>query len=191
MTVLLKAGALLLAAFSLVSASPAIPQTIEPTAIPKLVCPTVGGYATGSAFRIGPHLLLSVKHVTNFGTCTIDGRLAKVIYTSPASDFSVISDERSGPSLKVDCGGFVEGRKYLAIGHARGLDKLTIVELVATGKSFGGFYALRGIFTVVPGQSGGAVIDAETGRVVGTINVYDMQRGLSGSIELKGTSVCK
>ena len=29
------------------------------------------------------------------------------------------------------------------------------------------------------------------GAVVGTINVYDMPRGMSGSIELKGTPICQ
>lgn len=159
--------------------------------IPLVVCPVTGGVSMGTAFRISPHLLLSVKHVTNFPNCLVDGRKVKVVYTSPSQDFSILSDDRVGPFLRVDCGGFVTGGHYIAIGHARGLDQLTSIDLIATGITRGGFYALRGVFTVIPGQSGGAILDAETGKVVGTINVYDMPSGLSGSVELKDTSVCQ
>jgi hypothetical protein len=142
----------------------------------------------GSAFRIGK-LLLSVKHVTNYPECYINGKKITVVYTAPDQDFSIISDSE-GPFLKVDCGGFVKGRKYLSVGHARGLDTLTTVELVATGVTIAGQAALKGVFTVIPGMSGGPVIDEETGKVVGTVNSYIMESGLSGSVALKGTPIC-
>ena len=186
MSVAVKAGALALALFSLVSATPAPPP--QPM-IPKVVCPTVFAVSMGTAFRVSPHLLVSVRHVTNWPVCEIDGQAIKS-WNDPDKDFSLIADDRAGPFLKVDCGGFVKGRKYIAVGHARGLDQLTIVEMIATGITRGGFYALSGIFTVVPGQSGGPIIDAETGKVVGTVNTYDAANGLSGSIELKGTALC-
>jgi hypothetical protein len=176
------------------SVAPAVPLLDQQ--IPKVVCPVYAGpvllgWSMGSAFRIGPHLLLSVKHVTNYDACYIDGRKITVNYTSPDSDFSIISDSQDGPSLKIDCNGFRPGRKYLAVGHGRGLDQLTTVELTGTGVTIAGQAALKGIFTVVPGMSGGPVVDAETGRVVGTTNSYMMDKGLSGSVELKNTSVCK
>jgi hypothetical protein len=40
-------------------------------------------------------------------------------------------------------------------------------------------------------MSGGPVLDAETGKVVGTINVYDEPSGMSGSVPLSETPVCK
>ena len=40
-------------------------------------------------------------------------------------------------------------------------------------------------------MSGGPVIDEETGKVVGLINVFQEPEGISGSVELKNTSVCK
>lgn len=178
------------AVLALVSA-PAVPQAVESSPIPKVVCPVQFGYSMGSAVRIGPHLLISAKHVTSFPACFIDGHPIKVIYTSPDRDYSLLSDERTGARLKVDCGGFVAGRKYLAVGHARGLDQLTTIELMATGASSGGFDILTGVFTVIPGQSGGAIVDAETGKLVGLVNVYDMPAGRSGSVPLKDTPVCR
>jgi sulfur relay (sulfurtransferase) DsrF/TusC family protein len=50
---------------------------------------------------------------------------------------------------------------------------------------------LEGVWTVIPGQSGGAVLDPDTHKVVGVVNTYDMEGGLSGSVELKRTSVCR
>jgi len=171
----------------------AIPQT-EPEAqpiAPRVVCLQAGGYSAGTAFRIGPHLLLSVKHVTSAGNCQIEGQAIHILYTSPKADFSILTDERPTTEfLKVDCDGFKEGRRYLAIGHARALDQLTIVPMVGTGQYAFGMAVLAGIFTAQPGQSGGPIIDAETGKVVGTVNTGNWEQGLTGSVELKGTPVC-
>lgn len=186
---LICAAALLAAPVA--ASAPASPQLEQP-AVPLVICPMIGGYSAGSAFRIGPHLLLSVNHVTSASaTCGIDGQRITVIYASTERDFSVLSDDRPGSYLKADCGGYVAGRRYVALGHARGLPILTTVTLIATGSSRGGFYVLRGIFTVIPGMSGGPVLDAETGKVVGTINVYDEPSGMSGSVPLSETPVCK
>jgi len=186
----LKLALVALAAFPLVSNTPTPIAFAQDAAIPKVVCPVPDGYSMGTAFRVGGSLLLTVKHVTAEAPCYIDGRPVKVLYTDPKRDFSMISDGSSGPSLKIDCGGFVKGRKYLAVGHARGRDELTTVELEATGDSNWGFSVLTGVFTVVPGQSGGPVIDAETGAVVGTVNVYEFTEGVSGSVPLRDTPVC-
>lgn len=175
-----------------VNVSPTIPPSVTAAPqIPRVGCivsPTMA--SMGTAFRIGPHLLLSVRHVTDEPRCYIDGRPITVAWNSPTADFSILTDSREGPYLKVDCGGFVKGRKYLAIGHARGLAELTVVELTGTGVVKDGVAVLSGIWTVIPGQSGGPIIDAETRRVVGTVNFYDMAHGLSGSVELRGTPVC-
>jgi hypothetical protein len=164
-----------------------VPQTVEQSAIPLVTCSD----RAGTAFRIGPSLLLSVAHVTSAARCEIDGQPIKVIYTSRTADFSILEDRRHGDALTVDCGGFRMGRLYIAVGHARGLDTLTAVPMVATGKMGGGMALLVGIFTAQPGQSGGAIIDAETKQVVGTINTADWAHGITGSVELKGTSVCR
>jgi hypothetical protein len=183
-------GAALLAAPA--SVAPAVPLLDQQ--IPKVVCPVYAGpvllgWSMGSAFRIGK-LLLSVKHVTDYPDCYINGKKITVAYTDPKLDFSIIADSE-GPFLKVDCDGFKPGRKYLAVGHARGLDQLTTVELEGTGQTTNGYAILKGISVVIPGQSGGSIIDAETGKAVGMVNAYDMAHGLSYSIPLSETTICQ
>ena len=176
------------------SVAPAVPLLDQ--AIPKVVCPVYEnnvllGWSMGSAVRIGRHFLLSVKHVTSVGNCTINGKPIKVNYEGHPQDFSELTTQDEGATLRMDCGGFVKGRTYLAIGHARGRDELTTIELEGTGIKQDGYSVLIGIETVIPGQSGGAVIDADTHAVVGMVNAYNMEDGTSYSIALKDTSLCR
>jgi hypothetical protein len=167
---------------------PAVPQTIRPLeAVPIVDC----AKGAGSAFRVGPNILLSVKHVTNNVGCQIDGQPIHITYTSPTSDFSILSDDRTGKWIEADCRGFVTDHHYIALGHARGLDQLFPIELVATGEMVGGMAVLIGVFTAQPGQSGGAVIDADTGHAVGTVNAADWEDGATFSVPLKDTPICK
>ena len=144
----------------------------------------------GTGFRIG-NLLITAKHVISHDKCFyVGGGNAEVAYSSPSLDYAILKGGK-GPFIKVDCDGFVKGKKYLAVGYARGAPYLTTVELTATGSNADGFAILSGIFTFIPGMSGGPVIDEETGKVVGLINVFQEPEGISGSVELKNTSVCK
>lgn len=162
-----------------------IPATEYPEIV-RVEC--LGG--SGSAFRVGPNLLLTVAHVTSVGGCFIGGKPFRVAETR--GDFAVLTmPEPSRQWLRIDCRGFVAGRRYAAVGFARGLPTQTSVDLVATGDTLAGLAVLKGVFTAVPGQSGGAVIDVATRRPVGTVNAYQMRAGLTGSVELKGTSVCR
>lgn len=145
--------------------------------------------SAGSAFYVGPRVLLSVAHVTSASGCFIDGEPVKVI--GKQGDFTILLAPRPVDKwLRVDCEGFKRGRVYTAWGFARGLPSLTSVDMVATGRFISGFARLWGIFNVIPGQSGGPIVDPQTGRAVGTVNVYNAQRGDSGSVELKGTVLC-
>lgn len=148
-------------------------------------------FGSGSAFRVGKDYWISVKHVTSQPGCSVDGEPISELWQDPKRDFSIFRlAARTGRSLKIDCGGFVEGRKYRAIGHARGLNEQTSITLVATGETREGFAVLRGIFTVIPGQSGGLFQDTVTGKAVGAIAVYVPQAGISGAVSLSDTSVC-
>lgn len=188
----------ILASLVLVGAAPATAPVlshaltrdgVSPTVYPQVVRVDCGEFS-GTAFRVGPQEMVSVNHVTSLPGCTIDGRPFTV--NIHAGDFSIITTVDEGSRwLKIDCGGFVAGRKYQAIGYARGLDTITEVDLTATGRTIGGFSILSGVFTVVPGQSGGAVIDAQSGAVVGTVNNYNSESGLSGSIALGSTALCR
>jgi len=147
--------------------------------------------ATGTAFRTGKYTYLSVSHVTRNPNCTIDGQTPKLLWEDPERDFAILHLEpKTDRGLKIDCGGFVKGRHYVAIGHARSMSEQTRITLVATGENEGGFAVLRGLFTVIPGMSGGPIWDKETGKVVGTTNVYNPHRAISGSVALRDTAVC-
>lgn len=180
----------LLAAALLAIPAPTMPQTVQPSPIVQVKCPIPGGYSMGTAFRVGPSLLVSVNHVTKYPGCMIAGRPIKVLYSSQSRDFSMITDGEVGPYLHVDCGGFVKDYDYNAVGYARGAPFRTTVTITATGVLERGVEALVGIFTVIPGQSGGPVLDSGSGYAVGTVNFYDAERGISGSVELKDTPVC-
>jgi hypothetical protein len=164
---------------------------VDPAAIVQVWCFAKDAIYAGSAFRVGNGLLLSVNHVTSSGQCLIDGKAIDIKYKAPKADFSMLKGGE-GPFLKVDCGGFVKGRKYLAVGFARGLDHLTIVELAGTGQidPDNNEAVLMGVFAVVPGMSGGAILDEETGEVVGTINAENFEEGLSWSVPLSDTPLC-
>lgn len=147
--------------------------------------------SAGTAFRIGKYTWISVSHVTRNYGCTINGETPKLLWEDPKRDFAILHLEpKADKGLKIDCGGFQKGRHYVAVGHARSLDQQTRITLVATGETSDGFAVLRGLFTVIPGMSGGPIWDKETGKVVGTTNVYVPHRGLSGSVPLSETAVC-
>jgi V8-like Glu-specific endopeptidase len=164
---------------------------VDPAAIVQVWCFAKDAIYAGSAFRVGNGLLLSVNHVTNSGQCLIDGKAIDIKYKAPKADFSMLKGD-PGPFLKVDCGGYVKGRKYIAAGYARGLNHITLVELAATGETDpdSGQSILMGIFSVVPGQSGGPIFDEETGEVVGVINAENYEEGLSWSVPLSDTPLC-
>ena len=190
----------LLAATALFISGPTATANIEqevvtPEAIVQVVCLGVSDKGipyirAGTAFRVGPTIMLSVNHVTaGPAKCFIGKAPIKVTYASPNADFSML-DGDNGPSLKIDCGGFVKDRRYVAIGYARGRPFLTTIDLTGAGVKQDGWSVLTGMLTVIPGMSGGPILDADTGKVVGTVNVENFEQGMSGSVALKDTPIC-
>lgn len=146
-------------------------------------------YSAGTAFRVSSKILLTATHVISGESCEIGGEPVHII--GQQGDLAVLSSANSGPWMPSDCGGYVKGRKYDAIGYAHALDTQTEVDVEATGVTRSGQQVLDGVFTFIPGQSGGPVLDHETGRVVGIVNTFNPEEGTSGSIALKSTSLCK
>lgn len=146
--------------------------------------------SAGSAFRIGPHTFVSAAHVTSDSGCTIGGQSYQIKYQGTKLDYSILTDDRTGPWIDVDCNGFVKGHTYIAIGHPRILAQSVAIPMVSTGMETGGEAVLVGILEAQPGMSGGAIIDAETLKVVGIVNMAEWEDGLTFSLELKNTSVC-
>jgi hypothetical protein len=186
MSVPLKAALVALAAFPLVSATQSGIVAIAHPEIVRVDCETT----RGTAFRIGPNLLVTAAHVSSGESCKINGEPIHIIRQGEG-DFALLASARRGPWLKVDCGGYIKGRQYVALGYARGLNTQTSIDLEATGEQVFGMARLWAVFNAIPGQSGGPIEDADTGRPVGIVNTYNAARGDTGSVELRDTAVCR
>lgn len=145
----------------------------------------------GTAFKVGTSRWLSVNHVTRMTGCTIRGKPATVVLKSEELDFSyfqIPDDWHVG--MKVSCEGFKAGESYSAIGYARGEPRQLVIALRYTGyKHVLGQSILRGWGTVIPGMSGGPVLN-QRGEVVGTVNAFNWLYGLSFSTALRDTAIC-
>ena len=152
--------------------------------VEQVRCP--GGY--GTAFRAGGQWI-SVDHVTRLGGCFV-GAMPAPARPEGNLDFTVIAPaKRHG--LKINCEGFKKDEIYWAIGYAKGLPIQRAIRLIGTADSAdNGMATLVGWPTVIPGMSGGPVINLE-GEVVGTVNMYSKTLPISLSVELRGTSLCR
>jgi hypothetical protein len=145
----------------------------------------------GSAFRVGGVHWLSVAHVTALHACSIDDQPITVTEQDGKRDFSRL-DAGIMPAngFKINCGGFIPGRWYFAVGFPWGGPIQVAIPIYATyAKSTAGLRVLIGEDAVIPGMSGGVVMNA-AGEAVGTINAYVPGTGVSLSRELKDASVC-
>lgn len=150
----------------------------------QVVCLT----GKGTAFSAGGKTL-SVAHVTDNSDCSIKGQTITA-QSDPGLDFSVITSVATRGGFPIDCGGFKAGQWYFAIGFAGGAEWQTMTRHLATWKEVGGLRVLLGSPTVIPGMSGGPVLNSD-GEVVGVINRYNDTFPFSYSVELKDTSVCR
>lgn len=148
---------------------------------------------SGTAFRIGPTRFATAAHVAKLSHCTIDGHTASATELDTANDFAILE---SGPpklgAMKVSCEGFHTGEWYWSNGYALGLPYQTSVAINASFyiNQRSGLRIFTGDHTVIPGMSGGPVMNAD-GEVVGITNAYNSALGLSFSRALKDTSLCK
>ena len=146
----------------------------------------------GTAFRVGREHFLSVAHVTALHDCKVEGEPITVTNQDSDRDFSELDVPlpRDG-GMAINCEGFIPGHWYWSAGFAYGAPFQTDLALYATyAKDGTGKRVLIGDYAVIPGMSGGPVMDAQ-GRVVGTVNAYFPGTGISLSRELKDTAVCK
>jgi hypothetical protein len=148
----------------------------------------------GSAFRVGQNHWMSVAHVTALHLCEIGGDPFTVTNQDGADDFAQMDTDTGVPNgLPIDCRGFVPGHWYWAIGYPGGHERQLAVAIYATiyTAEQNGQRIFVGVHTVIPGMSGGPVLDPQTGAVVGTVNAYDPDDHLSFSRELKDTAACR
>jgi hypothetical protein len=190
MPVVPKALALAGVALSLVSASPAIDDErtfAEHPSVRMVTCKE----GSGSAVQIAGQWI-SVAHVTAMHDCEIDGQPIAVLEQNGAEDFSrlIVASNRHVP-IKISCAGMRPGQFVWAYGYAMGLPFQTRVTMRVT-EAFGdnGQRELIGAYTVIPGMSGGLVMNAR-GEAVGVVNAYRPFSGLSFSRDLRQTSLCQ
>jgi hypothetical protein len=146
---------------------------------------------SGSAVQIAGQWI-SVAHVTAMHDCEIDGHPIAVLEQNGAEDFSrlIVVSNRHVP-IKISCAGMHPGQFVWAYGYAMGLPFQTRVTMRVT-EAFGdnGQRELIGTYTVIPGMSGGLVMNAR-GEAVGVVNAFRPYSGLSFSRDLRQTSLCQ
>ena len=143
---------------------------------------------SGTAFKT-ERGWVSAAHVTSLFGCEIDG---VPIGAEPEGslDFSRLDYAGKGSGFKINCEGFKPGTYTFAIGYAGGYTWQTMTRHLATYKDTDdGFKLLLGAPTVIPGMSGGPILN-EAGEVVGMVNMYSKMFPVSFSRALKDTSLC-
>jgi hypothetical protein len=187
---MIRKSALILGALSLAFVPQPAATVVTPTAnypdVRQVFC--MGG--SGTAFRIRDGRMISVAHVTSIGGCRVDDQFMDAT-PEEGLDFSVNAPVGDGRGFKINCDGFVPGRWYFAVGFAGGAQWQTMTRHLATYMTIpNGMRVLLGSPTVIPGMSGGPIVN-EAGEVVGVINAYLPFGRFSFSRELKDTSLCR
>lgn len=130
----------------------------------------------------------SVAHVTSQTGCAIDG--TAIGSKQEDGDFSRVDHAVRGKGFKINCGGFVAGQWYWAVGYANGFEWQTMTRILATWKDADDGMRMLWGPPVIPGMSGGPILNA-AGEVVGTVNAYSKEFPVSFSRALKDTSLCR
>lgn len=148
----------------------------------------------GSAVRVADGSYVSASHVMSNDLCTVGGKAVQMTSNNGGLDFATFTlpgKRRKG--VAIDCAGVQEGHWYYAIGYARGWPRQQMMTLRSRGEAVfaDGRAVLRGDETVIPGQSGGAILN-ERGELVAIINAYGRDGYGLASIgrELKDTPLC-
>ena len=151
------------------------------------------GEARGTAWRISKGRFASVSHVTSAGTCTIHGKPVTVEHDDPFGDFSVVRvEDNVDGGIPVNCNGFYHGYHYYSVGYARGKSPSVSITIRANKLFYNDFprwQIFTGIETVIPGMSGGPVLN-RNGEAVGAVNALNPFFGLSWSRPLSSTVLC-
>jgi hypothetical protein len=148
----------------------------------------------GTAWRLSKGHFASVSHVTRSAGCRINGKPIHVAYDDPFGDFSLLlaEDDVEG-GIKYDCAGFTHGKAYFSLGYARGSQQSVSITLYANNLATNPLFLWQmfsGIETVIPGMSGGPILN-DAGEVVGSVNAYNTEQGKSWGRSLKETILCR
>lgn len=176
--------------------------TVNLSAIRQIKCDE----GAGTGFVVGNDILVTALHVANATNCKDagTGKPLKTYHTEKDKDFALMAGDYPdyGPYIKVSCRGYTKGQKYYGFGYRNmfRMDVLTATGrytppgTIISGTDMSGMQILKG--GIIQGQSGGPMIERETGEAVGFINAnrWDDSTGKiyeSYSYEFKHTKLCK
>jgi S1-C subfamily serine protease len=174
------------------------PSFINLETVRHLYC----GDFTGTGSIIDQDRILTANHVTAaLAECrdASTGEMGKVVYRNPDLDISVIQfpvGKLPQPRMRYSCQGFVDGHIYYSIGWQNGtqlvVNRITGTDVISdrkdhkSGTMFNHVTLVLG--TIIPGMSGGPIID-EAGVMVGT-NQATNHDGRSWSRPISDTYLC-
>lgn len=167
---------------------------INLNSVPFIDC----GEFTGSGSVIGRDTVITASHVVGKATeCRIMGIPAAVTENRTDRDYAILTirTTSSAQRFPIDCGGFVRGRTYYAVGYAGGRT-FAVTKLIAGLKEAidynGTVISVRDLLgRSYRGMSGGPVIDSEGNQVGTLISISLAGPDTTHSLELKDTSVCQ
>lgn len=165
-------------------------------------------YGSGTGFQIKNGLIVTAAHVVAnpaapLQKCYAFNQPVTVVFKDTSLDYAILAPEYGAAltgGLDIDCSGFKHGQRVTSIGWPGWV--FTKKDHIATRlldepwsspTSWKGQKILLGKDVVIPGMSGGPVIDRKTGYAVGiTTGRYLSYTGrYSISRELKDTFLCK
>lgn len=152
--------------------------------------------ARGTAVRLEKGRFATVSHVTRNSGCQIEGQPVTLEYDDPTRDFAIVTIENDPGwgGVELNCSGFQEGQWYYSVGYARGIPASVVISIRNGGPFifhtvWRGWSIFKGIEYIIPGMSGGMVMDFY-GRMTGMNNAYNDLEGLSWSLPISETILC-
>ena len=163
------------------------------------------GKGTGILFDKERGYILSNAHVTGKSPAKNEVNFkeqeaveAEQIYIDPLLDISILQiPSDSIPDFAMEAtlmceADYKQGRTVLSFGHPKGQD-FTASRGIISGIRYertAGYEAIQTDASVNPGNSGGALIDVETGQVIG-INTYRKKKAKQLNFAIPSTHICK
>jgi hypothetical protein len=175
---------------ALTSAAPSPVEKVPYSSIKLIRC----GRASGTLFQVAPGVLMTAAHVTRNGPCSVDDVPLEIMLEDNALDYALLRGTVGQP-MTLLCKEMKRGRTFYGIGYAGGRYRMdsrlfaqSRTKANVEGTSYSGMMRFGG--GVIPGMSGGPVIDGE-GRVVAIVNASNAELSTALGRSVKDTILCR